>query len=61
MWETKISTRNYNSDGQSSERFSSAKLSCKQGNVETLYRNGNSPEQIAGFTVIIIIIRCLNV
>ena len=27
---TKINTRNYNSDGQSSERFSSAKLSCSR-------------------------------
>ena len=27
--QTKINTRNYNSDGQSSERFSSAKLSCR--------------------------------
>jgi len=30
MWETKINTRNYNSDGQSSERFSSAKHSCSR-------------------------------
>ena len=30
MWKTKINTRNYNSDGQSSEWFSSAKLSCSR-------------------------------
>ena len=29
-WETKINTRNYNSDGQSTERFSSAKLLCSR-------------------------------
>jgi len=28
----------------------------QQGSVETLYQNGNSPQQIAGFTVVIIII-----
>jgi len=27
-WETKINTRNYSSNGQLFERFSSAKLSC---------------------------------
>jgi len=53
MWGSKNNTRNYSSNGQSSERFLSAKLSCsKVYSVETLFQNGNSLEQIAGFTVV---------